>query len=137
MRPASRPAPAPAPAHTPDATAAPATATATAPAGAPAASAAPALIPAHPVAGLAGNERPAYPPAALRRREAGEVVVRVAIGADGRPLSASIERSSGHPLLDDAALAKVLRDWRFAPAMRGGVAVAGSALVPFSFQIGD
>jgi protein TonB len=97
----------------------------------------PALIGAHPVAGLASNGKPAYPAAALHRREEGTVVVRVDVGTDGRPLSARVERSSGHPLLDDAAVGKVMSDWRFVPASRGGVPVAGSALVPFSFRISE
>lgn len=83
------------------------------------------------------NDKPDYPPVSLRRREQGDVVVRVTVGTDGLPQSAVVVQSSGHPLLDEAALAKLRRDWRFVPATRDGAAVIGEALVPFSFRIGD
>ena len=44
--------------------------------------------------------------------------------------------SSGHPLLDDAALAAV-RGWRFNPATRGGAAVAAPVDVPIRFRLQD
>ncbi len=92
---------------------------------------------ARPIEGLAGNGKPDYPPAALRRREQGGVVLRVTVGPDGRARAAVVQQSSGHPLLDDAAVAKVLRDWRFAPATRDGVAVTGTVLVPFAFELAN
>lgn len=106
-------------------------------AGAPAAATARATVEraAHPVAGLASNGKPPYPPAALRRGEQGIVVVRVTVGPDGSAQAASVQQSSGHSLLDEAAIGKVLRDWRFVPASRDGAPVTGSALVTFSFEL--
>src|SRR5690606_18950829 len=46
---------------------------------------------------------PEYPPAALRAGISGEVVIRIDVGADGRPASLEIVRSSRNRDLDRAA----------------------------------
>ncbi|MCD9026864.1 energy transducer TonB [Luteimonas sp. BDR2-5] len=75
---------------------------------------------------------PSYPRAAMRRGEAGEVLLRVHVGANGRTTAVDVVRSSQSARLDRAATAAVQR-WRFEPAIRGGQAVAGEVLVPFEF----
>jgi protein TonB len=45
-----------------------------------------------------------FPSAARRAELSGSPVIEVAIGADGRLLEAAIQRPSGHPMLDQAAL---------------------------------
>ncbi len=92
------------------------------------------LIPPRPVAGMATDRAPAYPKSALRRDEAGRVMLRVSVSADGRPLEVDVARSSGYPILDSAALSAV-REWRFIPAMQAGRAVAAIAEVPVRFRI--
>ncbi|WP_048863153.1 energy transducer TonB, partial [Acidisphaera rubrifaciens] len=94
------------------------------------------LVPPRPVAGLASNRRPTYPGQARERGEQGTVIVRVQVTAEGTAASVSVGRSSGHPLLDAAAL-DAIRSWRFRPATRGGVPVAAQAEVPVSFQLDD
>ena len=79
---------------------------------------------------------PRYPPEALRNREAGTVLLRVEVGADGVPTSVSVQRSSHSRALDRAA-AEAVRRWRFRPAQRDGQPVAGSVQVPVSFDLGD
>jgi protein TonB len=69
-----------------------------------------------------GNEPPEYPFSARRRGLEGTVVVLLQIDAHGHVESASVEASSGSAALDDAALQR-LREWTFAPARRGSVAV--------------
>jgi protein TonB len=49
-----------------------------------------------------------YPEEARRQGVFGSLVLKVVLGADGRLLSVSVSRSSGQPLLDDAAL-KIVR----------------------------
>lgn len=80
------------------------------------------------------NPEPAYPSASLELGESGSVLLRVAVDADGRPISVDIARSSGYGRLDRAALSAV-RHWRFSPARRGSEAIAGVVLVPIHFQI--
>ncbi|TAM87589.1 MAG: energy transducer TonB [Candidimonas sp.] len=86
------------------------------------------------IAYLGSPPRPHYPPAALRRHQTGEVVVRVIISATGAVVNASVERSSGHSLLDDAALAAV-RKARFRPHTENGVAYTAMADIPFNFVL--
>ena len=92
------------------------------------------LIPPRPVAGMETNRAPAYPEIALRRHEAGRVMLRVSVSAHGRPLEVDVAQSSGYPILDSAALSAV-RQWQFIPAMQAGTAVAAIAEVPVRFQI--
>lgn len=58
------------------------------------------------------NPPPDYPPAARRRGLQGTVVILVVVDEHGDVTAASVQRSSGHALLDEAALAAVRR-WRF------------------------
>lgn len=68
---------------------------------------------------------PEYPRSSRRRGEEGEVVCRIAVALDGGVESVALERSSGFPLLDSAAL-RALSAWRFEPAQRAGRPVAGA-----------
>jgi len=86
-----------------------------------------------PIAGQ--NPSPRYPPAALRRRESGTVLVRVDVGPDGVPTSTSLVESSGSRDLDRAALDSVRR-WRFRPAQVNGRPMVGSVVVPINFETG-
>ena len=94
------------------------------------------LIPARPVSGLASNRKPDYPIEARSRRQQGRVLLRVQVSATGDAASVEIVKSSGHPSLDQAARAAV-RTWRFVPATRAGMAVAGSADVPIEFRMDE
>ncbi len=91
-----------------------------------------ALIDAIPLAGE--NPPPAYPRLARQRGWEGLVALRVRISAAGEVEDASVEQSSGHGVLDQAALAAV-KTWRFRPAQEGRRAVAGVARVPIEFRL--
>lgn len=75
---------------------------------------------------------PAYPAQSRRFGETGVVVLRVELGESGNVALARVDRSSGYPHLDEAALAAV-RTWRCLPAMRKGQPVRAVALQPFNF----
>lgn len=77
---------------------------------------------------------PGYPPQAIRRRQQGEVVLRVLVGADGRPISVVVERSSRSRLLDRAAMDAV-ETWLFNPGSKDGKPAQGYVLVPVSFKL--
>ncbi|MBL8837278.1 MAG: energy transducer TonB [Alphaproteobacteria bacterium] len=77
---------------------------------------------------------PPYPRRAVELGQQGEVVVEALVDAAGVPLSAHVHRSSGFPLLDEAALAAV-RAWRFVPAHHAGQAVASRVRLPVRFRL--
>lgn len=76
---------------------------------------------------------PRYPSRALRRGEAGEVLLRVQVDARGVPSSVEIVSGSGSRDLDRAAISAARR-WRFRPAMRDGQPMAGVVNVPITFD---
>ena len=80
------------------------------------------------------NPVPDYPIPSRRRREEGVVLLNVMVQADGAPAAVSINRSSGFPLLDRAALDAVRR-WTFEPARAGGLPVARLTVVPVRFSL--
>ena len=99
----------------------------------------PASIDPGPAAGMqlqyAHAPSPAYPPRAVQQGLQGEVLLRVLVDADGRPLEVAIERSSGHAILDREALRHVRSHWRFMPALRDGQPVQAVGLVPVEFRL--
>jgi len=79
---------------------------------------------------------PVYPPRCLRMGIEGTVRVRVLVGENGRVQEVTIGKSSGDAALDESAL-QAVRDWRFEPAKRNGVAVRAWAVVPIEFKLID
>lgn len=80
------------------------------------------------------NPRPAYPMVSRRLKEEGVTLLRVEVGADGRPQQVLIEHGSGSDRLDRAARMAV-RDWRFVPAREGDKAVSGWVTVPIIWKV--
>ena len=85
-------------------------------------------------AGYLRNPAPDYPPAAQKRGLEGKVVLKVHVLASGQPDNVTVAKSSGHQILDDAAL-KAVTQWAFAPARRGQTPVDGWVQVPLTFKI--
>jgi TonB family protein len=77
---------------------------------------------------------PPYPRDCLRRHQEGVALLIVVVGVDGRAVSVSLRQSSGHSLLDQAAIAAVWQ-WVFEPARRDGKSVASQVLVPVRFAM--
>jgi len=80
------------------------------------------------------NPAPAYPAIAQDYGWQGRVVLHVHVLASGTPDSIQLRSSSGHRVLDDAAIAAVRR-WSFVPAKRGTTPVDGWVDVPLNFQL--
>jgi len=80
------------------------------------------------------NPAPAYPAVARRRNYQGTVLIDVLVDRQGRAARVKVARSSGHDVLDDSALRSV-RQWRFEPARRLGVAVEMWVQVPVRFVL--
>ena len=80
------------------------------------------------------NPRPAYPRRAKREGLEGTTLLRVAVQASGKPGAVKVQKSSGHEVLDEAAVEAVSK-WTFVPATQGGDPVAGSVTVPIVFRL--
>lgn len=76
---------------------------------------------------------PDYPAELACYEQGGTVGLILEIGVDGRPQDLRIERSSGHPQLDQAALDAVA-GWEFRPGTRGGEPVATDLRIPVTFR---
>lgn len=82
----------------------------------------------------ARNRRPNYPEASRRRGEQGVVRVELLVDPSGRVVDVRVLESSGFSTLDAEAV-KTVRDWRFRPAQRAGVPVAGSITTAVHFRL--
>lgn len=94
----------------------------------------PALEPPRYNAAYLSNPPPVYPLAARRRGVEGAVLVRAEISAAGECLRAELKKTSGHEMLDQAAL-EAVKKWRFVPAKRGSQAVVAWVEVPITFKL--
>ena len=84
--------------------------------------------------GAARNRRPNYPEASRRRGEQGVVRVELLVDPNGRVVDVRVLESSGFSALDAEAV-QTVRDWRFRPAQRAGVPVAGSITTAVHFRL--
>ncbi|MEE8352759.1 MAG: energy transducer TonB, partial [Rhodospirillales bacterium] len=84
--------------------------------------------------GRSGNLPPEYPKRARRRGYEGRVLIRAIVTPMGVVDSTEIVQSSGHDILDRAAI-RAVRRWRFTPATRDGKTVVGTIDVPISFWL--
>jgi protein TonB len=81
---------------------------------------------------LLKNVKPQYPQDAFIKKIEGTVEIEILIDSTGRVVNARVVHSI--PLLDAAALATV-KQWLFAPAVKGGRPVATIARAPVAFRI--
>lgn len=79
---------------------------------------------------------PNYPTIAIQNNWEGTVLLRVYITADGTINEVEVARSSGHPILDGAAVTAVRR-WRGSPATQNGRAISTTELLPVRFKLRD
>ncbi|MDP6962533.1 MAG: TonB family protein [Planctomycetota bacterium] len=77
---------------------------------------------------------PEYPRSARAKKQEGVVTLLLEIRADGQVNSAQIHQSSGHAVLDRAALIAV-RTWKYFPASSNGVPQASRLLQAIVFSI--
>lgn len=85
-------------------------------------------------AGYLNNPPPGYPAAAARQGWQGTVLLRVRVLSNGRVDGVEVQKSSGHKLLDEEAIATV-RGWQFTPSKRGDTPTDGWATVPIEFKL--
>jgi TonB family protein len=75
-----------------------------------------------------------YPDGAIRRGQQGRCVVQVAVAADGRITSSSLQASSGSHLLDEACLSAV-RGQHMLPATQNGRPIDSNVSLPIVWQL--
>jgi TonB family protein len=80
------------------------------------------------------NFRPEYPRTAREAGWEGTVMLKVEVLPDGKAGHVSVHRTSGHAILDDAALTAVQR-WRFSPAMDGNFPIKTVVHLPVRFDL--
>ncbi|KHN51857.1 energy transducer TonB [Dickeya fangzhongdai] len=80
------------------------------------------------------NPPPAYPDVAINRGWEGTVLLNVQVRPDGKVQTIRLQRSSGHPALDDAAR-EAVQHWSFVPARRGDQPESGWVVVPVDFTL--
>ena len=79
---------------------------------------------------------PNYPRLSRQRGESGTVLVRARVEPDGSITHIQLASSSGHALLDRAALLAV-RDWEIEPWRQGAIALAAWVELPVIFKLQD
>ena len=80
------------------------------------------------------NPPPKYPYLAKQKGWEGTVLLNVDVDKAGKPLRITLEQSSGHQVLDDAAF-KALKKWQFRPALLGDIPVDSTVRVPVRFVL--
>jgi protein TonB len=80
------------------------------------------------------NPSPRYPASARRAGMQGTVTLRVQVTREGVAARVDVEKSSGSPHLDAAAL-EAVRAWRFVPARQGAEPLESWVLVPIVFRL--
>lgn len=100
---------------------------------APAAAAAPRVVSASQI-GFLVPPSTIYPARSRKAGEQGSVMVRVFVDVAGRPAQVTLETSSGHSALDQAALSAV-RAAQFRPYTEGGIARTVWVRVPINFVL--
>jgi periplasmic protein TonB len=82
------------------------------------------------------NPRPPYPQIAVRQGAEGRVLLLAEVLPDGRAGSVRVEQSSGHAVLDAAAM-NTVRLWRFTPARKNGVFSTQTVRIPIDFNLNE
>ena len=80
--------------------------------------------------------RPAYPRAAVEKRQEGTVKMQFTVGANGKLVGSAVVKSSGYRELDQAAL-QALIHCRFKPAYREGKPVQAGFFLEYRWQLAD
>ena len=80
------------------------------------------------------NPKPEYPALSQRMGEEGTVRIRVFVLRNGTAQEASVQKTSGYPRLDAAAL-KAALSWRYVPGTVGGDARDMWVITPVRFKL--
>ena len=84
--------------------------------------------------GVLRSVHPIYPRIAKKSGWEGTVLVRVTVEKNGRASKVDVSRSSGHKVLDDAAV-KAIKRWAFRPARDGNIPIRSVVVIPLKFSL--
>lgn len=87
-------------------------------------------------ANYGSNPKPKYPGIATSRGWEGTVRLLVRVSVEGNCEEVTVQRSSGHDVLDEAAI-EAVEKWKFIPAKRGDTPIASSVIVPINFVLNN
>lgn len=80
------------------------------------------------------NPKPPYPALARKRYIQGTVILSITVLANGAVENVTVEKSSGHGILDNSALQTVLT-WHFLPGTKNGRPISMEVQVPIHFKL--
>ncbi len=80
------------------------------------------------------NPAPQYPYTAQRRGWEGVVLIKALVAEDGFPSEVIVDKTSGHDILDQAAV-RAVKQWRFKPAQRGLMKFSSWVEIPIRFKL--
>jgi periplasmic protein TonB len=80
------------------------------------------------------NPPPDYPGIARKSNMEGTVIVIAKVSRKGKVLEAKLDQSSGHALLDSAAV-EAVKSWEFEPGKRGGESIESMVRLPITFEL--
>ncbi len=80
------------------------------------------------------NPPPLYPEAARRKHQEGLVILAVTVTPEGQASRVSIKKSSGFPILDNAAV-QAVQNWEFQPARLGPLSLESQIEIPVHFEL--
>lgn len=83
---------------------------------------------------LAQSMPPVYPRVAREEGWEGIVVLRVRLHKDGNPEDVSVQKTSGHDVLDQAAI-KAIYGWSFVTARDGNIPIPSLVDIPVRFDL--
>lgn len=81
------------------------------------------------------NSQPPYPAISKRLGEEGVVTLQLYVSENGRVTEAKVQKSSGFPRLDEAAVREARRNWRFIPAKKGTESIAAWMSINVRFEL--
>ncbi len=77
-----------------------------------------------------------YPRWAIRQGWEGRITIAVEVLKDGTVGRTQVMQSTGHLILDEAAV-KAVKTWRFQPAMKNGQPIVECSQIPVTFKLSD
>ena len=83
---------------------------------------------------LSANQPPSYPREAIQKQLEGVVLLKLTIDMTGKITEVTIKKTSGHSILDRAAV-EAVRKWQARPAIEDGHPAESAEVLPICFKL--